>query len=27
MNGSDKIPELEKLQQDALNYIGLVLNS
>jgi len=27
MNGSDKIPDLEKLQQDALNYIGLVLNS
>lgn len=27
MNGSDKIPELDKLQQDALNYIGLVLNS
>lgn len=27
MNGSDKIPELQKLQQDALNYIGLVLNS
>jgi len=27
MNGSAKVPELEKLQQDALNYIGLVLNS
>lgn len=27
MNGSDKVPEKDKLTQDAVNYIGLALNS